>query len=109
FAPEPEIRSRRHPMHRLPALLAKVDLIDVGLEDRALGKTRLDHQRIEDFLELAAEALLAREVEVAHQLLGQRAGALFHFAGTKVHPCRACDAFQVDAEMALEVSILHCL
>ena len=55
-AAEPELRGGGDAVDRLRAALAQVDLVEVGLEDRALVVARLDQQRVQDLVELAATA-----------------------------------------------------
>src|SRR5690606_22786680 len=108
-APEPVLGAGGHAADGLVAALPEVDLVEVGLEDPALVVARLDDQRVQDLIELAAPGLLAADAEqaAARQLLGQRARALPRLAGLQVDPGRARDAAYVDAVVVGEVAILH--
>ena len=107
-APEPELGSRGDAVDRLRAALAEVDLVEVGLEDRALVVARLDQQRVQDLVELAGERLLLADAEqaAARELLGQRAGALLGLARLHVDEGRAQHAAEVDAVVVGEVAVL---
>src|SRR3546814_19288467 len=87
---------------RLIALLAQVDIIEVGFKNRALVEARLDDQRVSDLIEFAAECLRVAEKQTAHQLLGQRTAALTQLAGTQIDPRCAQDAQWIDTAMQLE-------
>src|SRR5207342_378503 len=106
-AAEPELRRGGHAVDRLRALLAEVDLVEVGLQDRALVVARFDEQRVQHFVELAAEGLFLADAEqaAARELLRDRARALARFARTQVHPRRPRDAGQVDAVVVVEVAV----
>src|SRR5690606_37360028 len=107
-AAEPELRAGGHAADGLVAALAEVDLVEVGLEDHALVVARLDDQRVQDLVELAAPGLLAADAQqaAARQLLGERARALARLAGLEVDPGRARDAAHVDAVVVGEVAVL---
>src|SRR5690606_21975814 len=91
----------------LRAALAQVDLVEVGLEDRALVVARFDQQREQDLVELAGVGLLAADAQGARarQLLGQRAAALPRLARPEVDPGRAQHAGQVDAVVEGDVAV----
>ncbi len=109
---EPELGTGRHAMDRLAAALAQVHLVEIGLEDGALVIARFHDQGVEHFVEFAGERLFLADAEqaAARQLLGQRGSALTALAtGADGHPHRARDTGQVDAVVAVEVLVLHCL
>lgn len=109
LAAEPQLRARGHAVDRLPAALAQVDLVEIGLQDGALVVTRLHDHRVQDLVELAGEGLFLADAEqaAACQLLGQGAGALADLAaGARHDPGRAHHAAQVDAVVAVEVAVL---
>ncbi len=110
FATEPQFRARRHAVDRLPAALAQIDLVEIGLQDGALVVARLHDHRVQDLVELARERLFLADAEQAAtgQLLGQGAGALADLAaGARHDPGRAHHAAQIDAVMAVEVAVFH--
>src|SRR3546814_11901180 len=90
FRSEPELGPGGGAADLLRAALAQVDLVEVGLEDRALVVARLDQQREQDLVELAGVSLLAADAQDARarQLLGQRAAALPCLARLQVDPDR---------------------
>ncbi|MNP25432.1 hypothetical protein D3C76_1182400 [compost metagenome] len=67
-------------MHRALTILPDEDFVEVGLEDLALVVMQLQQNSHHGFGELAAQAALAGEVEVLHQLLRQGTAALAHAA-----------------------------
>ena len=66
----------------------------------------LQAQRQDDFLHFTAIALLRREEQIFHHLLGDRAAALRRVPGTPVGHERAQDPEQVHSRVAVEVGIL---
>lgn len=97
-------------MDRLPAALAQIHLVEIGLQDGALVVTRLHDHRVQDLVELARQRLFLADAEqaAAGQLLGQRAGTLANLAaGARHDPGRAHHATQIDAVVAVEVAIFH--
>jgi hypothetical protein len=109
-APEPELGAGGDAADLLRAALAQVDLVEVGLQDRALVVARLDQQRVQDLVELAGQGLFLADAEqaAARQLLRQGAGALLVLAA-RAHgdEQRAQHAGQVDAVVAVEVAVFH--
>src|SRR3546814_16993233 len=65
LAAEPELGPGGGAADLLRAALAQVDLVEVGLEDRALVVARLDQQRAQDLVELAGVGLLAADAKEA--------------------------------------------
>ena len=106
-APEIELRGGRETVHRLVALLAEENLVDVRLQDPTLAVVQLDQHRHQRFVDLAGEAALAGEEQVAHQLLGQRGRALHRAAGAQVGERRPRDGREIDADVVLEIAVFH--
>ena len=89
--------------------MAEVHLVAVDREDLALGVALLDLDREDDLADLALERLLVRQaeliLEVARQLLRERARALRAPPLDDVGRRRDEDAPDVDAEMAVELGV----
>ena len=85
---------------------AEIDPVEVDGEDLLLAELGLEPDGVDQLLQLAAEGALVVEVEVLHQLLGDRAAALDDAAGAEVGQRGAGEAEHVDAEMAPEAGIL---
>jgi hypothetical protein len=83
-----------------------VDLVEVHLEDLGLRVHLLDAQRDHQLLELAVERAFVRQEQVPGQLLRDRRAALRGAQVQQVRQCRARDAAQVDAPVAVEVAVL---
>ena len=100
------------PRRRLDAVgaVAEVHLVAVDREDLLLRVPLLDLDREDRFANLALEGLLVGQaeliLEVARELLGQRAGALRAPPLDDVGERRDEDAPDVDAEVAVELGVL---
>ena len=88
--------------------LAKEYLVDVQLKNLVLAQVVLDFEGEQHFVELAGVGFLAGEEEIAGDLLGDGAGALFLAAGGQVHDGGACHAQGVDAAMLIEALVFGC-
>ena len=55
---------------------AEIDAVEIELEDLVLGELPLERERQDRFLDLAAEAAVVGQEDVARQLLGDRRAAL---------------------------------
>ena len=64
-----------HAVDRERPALAEHDVVQVELEDLILGESRLEDERHELFLQLAAQGLLRRQERVLDDLLRERAAA----------------------------------
>ncbi len=104
--PEVEARGARHAVDRVGAVLAQVDLVQVGLEDLALRVAGLEPEGARDLGELAAQRALGGEVDVLRELLGDRAAALGDAALLRVLDQRADAADRVDADVRVEAAVL---
>ncbi len=88
---------------------AKIDMIEVELENLVLGIGALDSHRQQGFLDLANERHFAAEEKVLGDLLGDRGGALGPTVGSEilhVKQCRARHAGEIDAAMLVEILVL---
>src|SRR5206468_5697031 len=90
----------------------EVHLIAVDREDLFLRVALLDLNGENPLPDLPLEGLLLAETElilqIARELLGQRAGSLRPTPLDDVDECGRGDAPDVDAEVAVELSILGC-
>ena len=93
-------------MHRAPAVLAEVNLVDVGVHDVRLLEPRFEDERHDRFLALAPQRAAAVEEIALDQLLRQRAAALLDLPGAHVDEQRAQDRQRVDAVVRLELAVL---
>jgi hypothetical protein len=88
------------------AVLAHEHLVDVGRQDVVLLVAPLQQDGHRGLGDLAAPGAAAVEEIALHQLLGEGAAALAHFAGAQVdHEC-AADALRVDAPVPREAAVL---
>ena len=88
------------------AVLAHEHLVDVGRQDVVLVVAPLQQDGHRGLGDLATPGAPAVEEVALHQLLGQRAAALAHFAGAQVDHQRATDALRVDAPVPRETPVL---
>ena len=86
---------------------AKVDRVEIQLEDLVLAVCMLDLQSERDFLELSANCLFGAQMGQLGELLGDGAGALGEGAGFEVADQRAEDSVEVDAPVGVEAQILR--
>jgi hypothetical protein len=103
-----EVEARRLPdaEHALDAVLAQVDLVQVGLEQLVLVVAALGQQGHRHLDQLAAHGALLAEEEVLHQLLGEGRAALDDAAAAQVGERGAQDADRVDAVVVVEAPVL---
>src|SRR5690606_13892629 len=85
---------------------AEIDLVEVAGEDLIHRHTRLEPERYHQLVDLPAERPLAIEIKNAGELLRDRAAALSDIAGDEVRHGGSGEADRVDAEMAVESSVL---
>src|SRR5262249_18779301 len=103
----PEVALRR----RADAIgpLAKVDQIQVHLENRALGKVVLNLPAQEQVLEFAWDGVVvAVQVRVLSQLGGDSAAAFHQLRGPQVVPSSAKPPEDIDAVVLVEALIFTC-
>ena len=93
-------------MHCTIAILAEVDLVQIGLENFILFVVRFQHQRHDGLVELARQGPFAAEIEVLYQLLGQSAAALDHATGPYIRQQRARDRQRCNTVVLVETAIL---
>ena len=86
--------------------IAEVHLVEIELENLVLRVDVLDMGREDDFLELPAKRLVAREKALSGELLGDRAAAFGAPALLDVAQNRRHDADDVDAAVLVESLIL---
>jgi hypothetical protein len=96
-------RSGLKPIHAL----AEIDLVGVQGEYLLLGKCPLDLNGEKNFLQLAAEGLLAGQKKITRQLHGQGGSALSAAIRGQIVIGSAQHTKDVDPPMALEVLILN--
>src|SRR5262249_56619209 len=99
---EEPARRRGHTI-RAPA---KVDLVEVEIQDVVLGELRLEAECQNELLQLPLVAPLRREQERLHDLLRDRAASLHDLMVQDVGDQSAQDAERIDAVMAIELRIL---
>ena len=93
-------------MHGAPAVLAEVNLVDVGVHDVRLLEACLENHGHHGFLGLAAQRPAAVEEVALDELLGQRAAALLDLAGAHVDERRPQDRERVHAVVSVELAVL---
>ena len=93
-------------MHRAAAVLAEVDLVDVGVHDVRLLEARFENERHDRFLALAPQRAPAVEEIALHELLRQRAAALLDLPRAHVDEQRAQDRERVHAVVRFELAVL---
>ena len=86
------------------AVLAEVDLVEVGLEDLLLAVVELEQHRHHELGELARQRALRREEEVLHELLRDGAAALHALRAEREH--RARERARVEAVVRVVVVVL---
>ena len=87
--------------------VAKVDRVEVHLENLRLGVPLVDLVREQRFTQLAHHRLVLREKHVARQLLGDGAGALCRAAQDHVDHERFEDAARIDRPLRVELAIFR--
>ena len=85
---------------------AEVGRVQVAQEDLLLAELALQPEGNDGLLDLAAQVLVGRQEHQARQLLGDGAAALARAAGLPVAPGGPQDAPWIDAEVAVEASVL---
>ncbi len=103
---EVELRGLLHAFDLDRAVLAEVDLIEVGLEDLRLAIADLEQDRHQGLAGLAPPGALGIQVQVLHELLGEGRSAVRHRPLLHVGPKRAGNPANGDAVVAVEVLVL---
>ena len=93
-------------MHGPGAVLAQIDLVEIGFQNLFLGIPGIQNDRHHDFVDLAPPGALGRQVKVLDQLLCQRATALNDAPSANVDKNRPHNAAQRDAVMAVKITVL---
>ena len=88
-------------------VLPQMDLVDIGRHEVRLLEAGIENDRHQRLLDLAPERLPAVEEVTLHQLLRQRRAALHDAPRSKVGKHRPEDGDRVDAEVRVELAILH--
>ncbi|MCY1440821.1 hypothetical protein D9M71_571100 [compost metagenome] len=104
---EEELARQTKAVHRALTVLADEHLVEVSLKDFALVVVQFEQDRHHRLGQLAAEAALAAEVEVLHQLLGQGTATLAHRAGRRVDPHGPDDGLWRHAEVTVELAVFR--
>ncbi len=104
---EPKLGAGGEAVHRLCTVLAKIDLVHIGLEDAPFVETPLEDDRDQRLVELAPKAALAPKPKLAGELLGDRGAALRQPSFAQIDPKRPQNRPRVDATVTLEAAILH--
>src|ERR1700685_88052 len=96
-------RSSLEPVHSM----AEKNLIGIKSEDLFLGKTALDLNRQQGFLDLAMKGSIGRKKEVARKLHSESRCALDSASGFNVPVRRAGDPPDIDAPVTIEILVLN--
>ncbi len=88
--------------------VAVVDLVQIGREDSLLRPRAIELRGETRLLHLPLHGLLARDVEVPDELLGDRRASLDDAACADVRNRRACSSLEIDAVVLEEASVLDC-
>ncbi len=99
---EIKLRRRLESVNPVP----EIDLVCVQSEDLVLGKSPLDLDGQQRFLNLAMKRSIGGKKKIARQLHGERGGALYLAAGFDVAVSRSRDAPHIDPQVTIEVFVL---
>ncbi|MNV53363.1 hypothetical protein D3C71_1455070 [compost metagenome] len=99
---EIHLRSRINPV----GAVAVIDFIQIHAENVVLAVLHFKLERVHRFLGLAGPGLLMRQVQIARQLLGQRACALGAAAVLQIDNNRAAHALEVEAGVLVKFAVL---
>ena len=102
---EVELAAETEAVHCALAVLPEIDLVDVGVQQIGFLITRVENHRHRELFQLAPQRAAVVEEIALHELLRQRAAALRQIAGTDVGERGACDAFQVEPGVRVEVAV----
>ena len=106
--PLSEVVKRREPdaVDRAVAILAEVDLVEVGLQDLVLVVVQLQQKRHHELDRLALQRALGRQEEILDELLRHRAAALEALSADEADE-RARDPARIDAVVGVEVAVFR--
>ena len=85
---------------------AEIDAVEIELEDLVLGEAPFERHRQYGLAQLAGEAAIVVEEDVAGELLGDGRAALRPAAALDAHDQGADDADRIDADMRAEAAVL---
>ena len=85
---------------------AEIDAVEIKLEDLVLAELAFEREREDRFLDLADEAAVVGQEDVARELLGDRRGRADLVALDDRRAERAGDADRIDADVAAEAPVL---
>ena len=105
-SPEVEVGGTPESVDGMSALLAEKDLVQISLQQLALGVAPFEQHRDERLVQLAGQCAFGGEKEVPGELLGQRAATLHGAPRAQVRPGRANDSHGIDSEVPIEPAIL---
>ena len=104
---EVKLGTKTEAVHGSHPILAEVDLVHVGVQQLLFVELELQDQGHGHFLELSFERLSIGQVVALHQLLSERAATLADLAAGQIHPGSSGNAYGIEAEMLVELSVLH--
>ena len=85
---------------------AEIDAVEIEFEDLVLGEAPFERQRQYALAQLAGEAAVVGQEDVAGELLGDRRDAAHPAAAGQAEPEAARDADRIDAGMRAEAPVL---
>ena len=103
---EVEAAAEAEAMHGARAVLAEVNLVDVGRHELGLVVGQVEDHGHDRFARLARERLLVSQEIALHELLRERAAALLYLARAQIDEQRACNAARIDTEVLVETLVL---
>ncbi len=87
------------------AILAQVNFIQISFQNLIFAESQIQSYGHQGFFNLAPECLVAMQVEVLHQLLGQCAATLDDATGTNIGQHGPGNALWVDAMMFVKPAV----
>ena len=102
-----ELAGQPKTMNAARACLPEIDLVEVGLQDVVFFIVKFQQHRHQGFVALSHQRLLTSQEEVLHQLLGQGAATLNNAPGLDVGQHGPAYGKRRNAEMIVEIAILH--
>jgi hypothetical protein len=103
---EVELTRKPETVDRALSVLAEIDFVDVGIHQVLLLEMDLEQHGHHRFFELAPERPPVVEEIALHELLRERRAALLDLPCAQVHPGRAQNCADIDAEMRIELAVL---
>ncbi len=104
--PEVDLGRPAHAVDRPTAVLAEVDLVEVGLEDLFLVVAPFQHHGHRHLAQLPDRGARGRQEEILGELLGERAAALHEPPGARVGQRGPGDPREIQAVVAEEALVL---